>query len=553
MKHQETVVFACGVMDQPEPLVEVICDRLASVYRQLGYFGPNFIDDYINNIESRYLLLYDILVAMEKEITKSCRVHPLHNRVINYMSNRQDTLFVPSKYYIFHRPPRTVKSVKYIKDPSVHRSDLRPAECSIVTNTPDVFEVIFKLGKITQIHITHLVVDTNIPDDSDWGYTFDSEKAMKKHHHLNERLKKLRGVSGDLCSRSATQVAESDEKFQAHWKEYIRLSENVQVIIIQNSPPLVKHVTPQLVYCKQLQVLGLTDTDVPKELGAALPVMKELKNFCLERCVIEPNLFKTLVEKLSVCEKLEMLSLRETLNVPIEIGKTLTQLTSLRCLNVNSCKMSGAVSEALMQGLMRCPQIEYLNLSGNILTGLLDNLLSDSIHDKLCHLYVANTGLSESDVRSITKAARANNLPNLRTLDISINTLTGLVGVLMGGTDHPGYTSLEMLPMAGISVSKDDMKCLSQAVTTGKLPRLQRLLLWGNNLYLMTEEVEHFVRSCVECYSQQRVVLMLGLNKLTDTFVEQLKSIVQGTGIKLTFSKTAKEAVQALNQLELFN
>ena len=487
---------------------------------------------------------------MEKEITKSCRVHPLHNRVINYMSNRQDTLFVPSKYYIFHRPPKTVK---YIKDPSVHRSDLRPAECSIVTNIPDVFEVIFKLGKMTQIHITHLVVDTNIPDDYVYGYTFDSEKAMKKHHHLNERLKKFRGVSGDLCSRSATQVAQSDEKFQAHWKEHIRLSENAKIIIIQNSPLLVKHKTPQLGHCKQLQVLGLTDTDVPKELGAALPVMKELKNLHLEKCSIEPNPFKTIVKQLSVCEKLEVLSLRETLNVPIEIGKTLTKLTSLIHLNVYCCKMSGSVSEALMQGLTRRPQIEYLDLDGNILTGLLDNLVSGSIHHKLCYLDVANTGLRESDVRSITMAARANNLPNLMSLNISGNTLAGLVGVLMGGTDHPGYTSLEGLGMSGISVSKDDMKCLSQAVTAGKLPRLQRLILWNNNLYLMTEEVEHFVRSCVECYSQQRVFLMLVLNKLTDTFVEQLKSIVQGTGIKLTFSKTFEEAKQTFNQLELFN
>ena len=549
MKHQETLVFACGVMDQPEPLVEVICDRLASVRRQLVYLVQGVMEGYIHDIESRYLLLYDILVAMEKEITKSCTVHPLHNRVINYMSNQHDTLFVPSKYYIFHRPP---KAVKYIKDPFVHRSDLRPAECSIVTHTPDVFEVIFEIRKITQIHITHLVVDTNIPDDLVWSYTFDNEKAMKKQHHLNERLKKFRGESGDLCSRSATQVAQSHEKFQAHWKEHIRLSENALIIIIQNSPLLVKHVTPQLGYCKQLQILGLTDTDVPKELGEALPVMKELKIVYLERCVIEPNLFKTIVEQLSVCEKL-MLSLRETLNVPIEIGKTLTQLTSLRRLDVFYCKMSSAVSEALMQSLTRCPQIEYLDLSGNILTGLLDNLLSGSIHHKLRRLYVVNTGLRESDVRSITMAAKANNLPNLKELNISNNTLTGLVGVLMGGADHPGYTSLELLSIRGISVSKDDMKCLSQAVRAGKLPRLRGLRLWNNNLHLMTEEVEHFVRSCVECYSQQRVALMLDLNKLTDTFVEQLKSIVQGTDIKLTFSKTFEEAKQALNQLELFN
>ena len=50
---EETVVFACGVMDQPEPLVEVICDRLASFYRQLAHLRPKSgIEGYTRNIES---------------------------------------------------------------------------------------------------------------------------------------------------------------------------------------------------------------------------------------------------------------------------------------------------------------------------------------------------------------------------------------------------------------------------------------------------------------------------------------------------------------------
>ena len=546
-EQQETLIFACGLMDQPGPFVEMICDRIASEYRQ-----PETVTRIIANIESTYLLLCDILVALAKEIAKSCTVHPLHNMWINYMSNRQDTVFIPSKFYVFHRPSKTTGAVKCIHDTYVPSKDLRPAECSIVTRTPDVSQVIFKLGKIRQVCITHLVVDTIIPDYYILSYSLDIEKAVKQRIHVNKGSRLFHREFGHLHQRSAPKPVQLDEKLHSRWTEQIsmiRLSENAQIIIIQNFPPLVKHVTPQLCYCTQLQVLGLTNTALPEELGTALRVMKDLKKLYLEQCIIEPYLFKTIVEKLSVCKKLELLSLKKTLNVPIEIGETLTQLTSLRYLDVHSCKMSSAVSEALLQGLTQCPKIKYLYLCDNILTGLLDKLLSVSIHHKLCSLYLEHAGLSVSDVRSIAMAARANNLPNLTTLNVSWNTLPGLIGVLMGGADHPGYTSLENIAMAGMRFSKDDMKCLSKAVTGGKLPRLQCLILCHNNFHLMTEEVQHFVRICVEWHSQQQVVLMLGLNNLTNTFVEKLKSIVKRTRIKLTFSETSEEAIQIFGEI----
>ena len=154
------------------------------------------------------------------------------------------------------------------------------------------------------------------------NYTGFDDKAVKRKRQLEERVKTFRGESGDLCSRSntTTEVAQSDERFQTHWKEHIRLSENAQTVIIMNSPLLVKHVTPQLCNCNQLQVLGLTDTEVPEELSAALHGMNDLKRLHLEKCIIEPILFKTIVEQLTACEKLAVLSCKKTLNIPIEIG-----------------------------------------------------------------------------------------------------------------------------------------------------------------------------------------------------------------------------------------
>ena len=523
-----------------------------------------------------FLELYDLLAVIAKEITKACDVHPLHNMRFNYVSSHHDTVFVPSKFYVFHRAPRNTESVKYIHDRSVLRNGRDPAECAIITSSLDVFEAVCELGRMTKIRITHLVVDKG-REDYPVYYTAD-EKAAKRERQLNEKVNTFRGESGDLCSKSNTsggsnggrqgrslwetfrqiigwhtprrEMAHSGERFQTHWKEHVRLSDNAQVVIIMNSPLLVKHVTPQLCNCNQLQVLGLTDTEVPEELGVALPVMKDLKRLYLDKCKIEPILFKTIVEQLTACEKLEVLSFTKTLNIPIEIGKTLARLTSIKILDVRCCKMSRAFSEALLQGLTRCPMIEILYLGGNILTGLLGKFFTVRDHHKLQYLHVFDTGLSESDVRSVAMAASANKLPNLTTLDIALKTLTGLVGVLMGGADHPGYTSLEWLYMERIGFNKDDMRCLSQAVTAGKLPRLRLLVLLNNNLHVMTEEVEQFVRSCVKCYCQQRVVLMLGLNKLTDTFADKLKSIVQGTRIVLTFSKTVEEARQTFRRID---
>ena len=140
-------------------------------------------------------------------------------------------------------------------------------------------------------------------------------------------------------------------------------------------------------------------------------------------------------------------------------------------------------------------------------------------------------------------AARAGNLPNLEALDISCNTLNWCGWCFDGRGRSPRLHVFRTGCICrSIGFNKDDMKCLSQAVAAGKLPRLRLLILWDNNLHKVTKEVEHFVRSCVKCYSQQRVVLMLGLNKFTDKFADKLKSIVQGTRIVLTFSKTCRRS-----------
>ena len=135
MKHRETVIFACGVMDQPEPFIEVICERMASKYRQIGYLDSLAIQFCVRDIESNLLELYDFLADIAKEITKTCNVHPLHNMFVNCVSSHHDTEIVPSKFYVFHRGPRNPRAIKNKHDRSVLRNGWGPAECAIVTSS----------------------------------------------------------------------------------------------------------------------------------------------------------------------------------------------------------------------------------------------------------------------------------------------------------------------------------------------------------------------------------------------------------------------------------
>ena len=142
-----------------------------------------------------------------------------------------------------------------------------------------------------------------------------------------------------------------------------------------------------------------------------------------------------------------------------------------------------SLAEAVRAG--KLPQLKVLNQSDNTLTGYLKDLFGGTNHPgfpSLEILYLEKTHLNQEDVKSLAEALRAGKLPQLKGLDLWKNTLTSFLKDLFGGTNHPGFPSLEKLALADTYLNQEDVESLSEAVRVGKLPQLKKLILRNNTL-----------------------------------------------------------------------
>ena len=124
------------------------------------------------------------------------------------------------------------------------------------------------------------------------------------------------------------------------------------------------------------------------------------------------------------------------------------------------------------------PALEKLHLPDNTLTNSLAHLLGHSNHlgyPSLLQLNLSNTGLSKADMQTISDSAEAGKLPKLQRLNISNNNLADCIRNLVGGQNHPGYSSLVDLDLQSTQLCKADVKCLLRAIRDGKFPTLKAL------------------------------------------------------------------------------
>ena len=149
----------------------------------------------------------------------------------------------------------------------------------------------------------------------------------------------------------------------------------------------------------------------------------------------------------------------------------------LKHLNLSNAKLSkndlGSLAVAV-----RCdklPKVKILDLSSNVLTDCMIDLLGDSNQPRLLclkHLDLSNAKLSKNDLGSLAVAVRCDKLPKVKILDLSDNVLTDILSTLIPLTDHPGYKSLTQLYVMNCKLSLSDVKNVLTAFRIGKLPNL---------------------------------------------------------------------------------
>ena len=85
-------------------------------------------------------------------------------------------------------------------------------------------------------------------------------------------------------------------------------------------------------------------------------------------------------------------------------------------------------------------------------------------------------------MNSLSKAVHQKKLSQLKALDVTGNILTGCIAELVGDRSHPGFTCLKELVLQQCGLNGNDLASLGNAISEGKIPSLESLYLSENTL-----------------------------------------------------------------------
>ena len=292
--------------------------------------------------------------------------------------------------------------------------------------------------------------------------------------------------------------------------------------------------------------------DIVREALERLKIFTNTKMVVIDGFRLPSSVSDHVLSLLCYCENLERLHIRETKGVCVELGEAISKMTSLRTLDVLRCRISPDVRDVIFKAVPNYHNLEHLAVSGNALTDCMEDILGGYDHPgfpSLKMLNVREAKLSRNDVMTIAAASHSGKLPQLERLDLGNNCLTDVVRFLVNGITLSSFRDLtnvvrflvaevtlpplRVLIMNNAKLIGSDLVCLSEGIASGKLPKLGDLNLTSNNLGSMEQDVKNLIVSCVGQYKQTHLHLCLEDNSLSEKFKEEIKSLCQGTNIKL--------------------
>ena len=479
-KYEHVIFFTCGLMTQPDFLLEVVCCKLLTEFQQVSC-----------KISEKSLWGVKFLVNLHAEICVT-----RHNSFV-WTGQKVGVVLGPNKLCVCISDAAQGFTNYQTRDGWV-------AECASVTDS---------LCSVDQFK--NLCMDC-----------------------FNFRNFILSSLCLIVDKRNDSVDEDEENAITKVVLENFKLPQNVSMAMVRNCPlskSAYNHIVQQFHNCKKLQLLHLEKLDdVPMEIIRAIPKMHSLDIFRMNDCKCETETFIAAAKALRHCCDLKSLSFMYTKGVPPQFAETLSKMTSMELLNLENCRMRLPASKAVMQALPNCCQLEHLSLWGNILTNCIADFLSADNHSGFCNLTsldLAFTNLSRDDVANLGSALRSAKLPKVSDLNLSYNNLFNCVKLLF---DSSTVISLQTLDLEGTKLGKSDMIYLSDVVDNKRLPKLESLAVCDNNLCSMEDETKALLLSCVGQYTEAPFDLNLGRNDLSDVFLDEAAALCFGTKIKLT-------------------
>ena len=254
--------------------------------------------------------------------------------------------------------------------------------------------------------------------------------------------------------------------------------------------------------CKQLTGLDLSGNTfgaaghyLPK-LIKSLGDNSQLNQLYLERCSIPSNICTELLQSLLYCKQLTYLNLSG--NVIGEAAHHLVQLViPLKVLHLNHCSIPEQVWAKLLQSLSSCKELCHLGLSGNAI-GEVASYLAQSItswgdNPALGWLHLNDCSIPKhiwlQVFHSLSSCGR------LESLEFNENSLTGCLYSFLS-EPNPGLTSLRNLELEQTAMNKSDIKHLTHLIQNSKLSRLKNVWLQEESYTDVQDEIRQLEEAC---------------------------------------------------------
>ena len=229
----------------------------------------------------------------------------------------------------------------------------------------------------------------------------------------------------------------------------LKIRENitsVHMFSCEISPVVYKCVVRKLQDCDKLQRLYLGGFQ-PLNIDKAITTSTSLCELYLYKCKIQPEVYQDIIWQLSDFTVLEKLHFNYKQGIPMGLGDVVSRMGNLNEFYVKLCYIEQDVTESVLAGLANCKNLQDLCLVGNELTDCLGKLfpetnMSEPSFPHLNRLWLNKTKLSQDDLQVLSRSLCCNKLPQLMYLDMSLNKLTGSLQSLLCATYHSGFLNL---------------------------------------------------------------------------------------------------------------
>ena len=558
-QHREVVKFACCLSDQPDVLIEIVCDRLvtqATVYSKNVYSGKEMF-------HADYNFLKELATEIPNE---NFTVDPLRNKFVNYFDEEEEDeqwIIVPSKIFIGLGEDQ--QSALLFSD---SKSETSAAEAASEKKTSEHDHQLQTKPSDSEDDVEDGRHHEKLPDRKTEDSTVVEGRLMHTFHkrsqrygmdaalHMLQEIREYVPVRVTKIDMPCLQLTEDsvtgDERYFSTNIDLSDFEELVPAIELLKEISAYQNIGIHQLYMKDVDFRFGSKTERVVTEMLRMPSFNDVRSVVVKHCDLTTMIWRQLSQQLPHLNKLEKLDLQNTTRtLAQEVVQTLVpnlrhchQIATLK-LSYNSLEnclatFPGSVFDIGLPNLEKLilkqtqlsrhdvqsvlqaiannsfPKLKELNLSGNTLTDSVRHLVRNagSGFSSLELLDLENTELDKSDLSALATLAQVGHLPKLRTLILSNNILTDDLSDLFGDSNHPRFRSLEELMLNDTQLSGEDFKTLSAAVKAGKLPHLKFISIFLNEdeVVDVKDKMDEFETTCENIYSTgQRMDITLCL------------------------------------------